>query len=120
MSFDKTDQEQNYRMQDDADKRYGSKNSKKGPNNSKYISIIIIVLIILTGANRLFNPSAARINPSQIALDYYLEKYGDEVDTNDVKATLRNFGCHQEIHVFKDGKLVMRASYANGRIYEIN
>lgn len=52
------------------------------------------------------------------ALNYYYEKTGDEV-SDEITAEKKNFGCHTEIYVYKDGQLEMRLSYAVGRIYEL-
>lgn len=54
-----------------------------------------------------------------IGLDYYLEKYELSEDTEGIESKLQNFGCHQEIHIFRDGELVMRMVYFNNQIYEL-
>lgn len=50
----------------------------------------------------------------QAGLAYYAQKYGDD----QVEAVVQDFGCHQEIHIYKDGQLVKRLGYAGGQIYE--
>jgi hypothetical protein len=50
-----------------------------------------------------------------IGLQYYAETYGD----SDVEAKVEDFGCHQEIYIFKDGVRVARIGYANGEVYEL-
>ncbi|MBS4021163.1 MAG: hypothetical protein KGZ79_01895 [Dethiobacter sp.] len=50
-----------------------------------------------------------------IGLQYYAGTYGD----SDVEATVEDFGCHQEIYIFKDGVRVARIGYANGEVYEL-
>ena len=52
------------------------------------------------------------------ALDYYYETTGDEV-SDKITAEKKNFGCHTEIYVYKEGQIEMRLSYAFGRIYEL-
>lgn len=47
-------------------------------------------------------------------LDYYRENYGPE----DVEAVVEDFGCHREIHVYRNGELVRRLHYRNGEVYE--
>ncbi|MDW7650906.1 MAG: hypothetical protein SCK29_04480 [Bacillota bacterium] len=52
----------------------------------------------------------------QIGLEYYVANYND----TDVEAIVEDFGCHQEIHIYKDGELVKRIGYGNGQVYEID
>ncbi|AOY77468.1 hypothetical protein [Clostridium formicaceticum] len=95
---------------------------KKLSDVGKYIQTGLVVLIILIGMKFVFARSADVFGPrdgrlSQIALEYYVENYGD--DGQEVRAVVRNFGCHQEIHIYKDGELVMKVTYANGQVYEL-
>lgn len=50
----------------------------------------------------------------QAGLAYYAQNYGDD----QVEAVVQDFGCHQEIHIYKEGQLVKRLGYAGGQIYE--
>ncbi len=56
---------------------------------------------------------------AQIGVEYYLENYGEGVDPSEVRGVVENFGCHFEIHVYKNEELVMRAVYFNGQVYEL-
>ncbi len=51
----------------------------------------------------------------QIGLEYYVANYGDV----NVEAVVEDFGCHQEIHIYKEGKIIKRIGYASGELYEI-
>lgn len=51
----------------------------------------------------------------QIGLEYYAANYGDA----EVEAVVQDFGCHQEIHIYKDGELIKRIGYADGQVYEL-
>lgn len=98
---------------------------KKGPDIEKYLHIALIVLILLVGLNRFvfarsFSLSIFGNNDlSQKALEYYMENYGEEIGDEEVEAKVQNFGCHKEIYIFKDNQLVMKLSFANGQMYEI-
>jgi hypothetical protein len=48
------------------------------------------------------------------AIAYYHQKYG----STQVTATAKDFGCHMEVTIFKEGKPVMTLTYLNGQIYE--
>jgi hypothetical protein len=54
----------------------------------------------------------------QIGLDYYVQATGEE-NLDNVEARVEDFGCHQEIHIYKDGQLVMKVGYASGQAYEL-
>ncbi len=92
----------------------------------RYVIIALIVFIILIGINKFISIRGFDVfgfvskNPSQIALAYYFEKSGTPDDSEEVRAMLRRYGCHQEIHIYKNGQVVMKATYANGQIYEID
>ncbi len=98
---------------------------KKKTIIGRYVIIALILLITLIGINKfiftrgfdVFDISGSK--PSKAALAYYFEKSGTSADAEEVSAMLRRFGCHQEIHVYKNDQLVMKATYANGQIYEI-
>ncbi len=53
-----------------------------------------------------------------IGLQFYLDSTGP-ADADSVEAILEDFGCHREIHIYKDGLLAMRVGYANGQAYEM-
>jgi hypothetical protein len=50
-----------------------------------------------------------------LGLQYYADTYGD----SDVEAVVEDFGCHQEIYIYKDGERVARIGYASGEVYEL-
>ncbi|WP_069999990.1 hypothetical protein [Cellulosilyticum sp. I15G10I2] len=56
---------------------------------------------------------------AQAGLDYYLEKSGDDPDSGDIESRIENFGCHSEVHIYKDGELVMRLAYFGGQMFEL-
>ena len=64
-------------------------------------------------SNNIVDPRA------EAALKYYAEKTGESIDSNTIQAIVENFGCHTEIHVYKNDELVMRTAYFNGQIYEL-
>jgi hypothetical protein len=49
------------------------------------------------------------------AMSYYADKFGD----GDVTVQVKDFGCHQEAYILKNGAMVKRLSVSNGSIYEI-
>ena len=51
----------------------------------------------------------------QQGLAYYASNTGETAE----EAVVKDFGCHQEIFIYKDGELVMRLAYASGRLFEI-
>lgn len=52
----------------------------------------------------------------QQGLEFYVTNYND----TDVEAVVQDFGCHQEVNIYKDGKLIKRLGYSSGQIYEIS
>jgi hypothetical protein len=60
-------------------------------------------------------PSAVELE--QLGVAYYVEATGDEED--DVRAAVQDFGCHQEIYIYKGDQQVMRLGYANGDVYQL-
>ena len=52
----------------------------------------------------------------QAAADYYINKYGDTAITAEAK----DFGCHQEAYILKDGFTIMKLSVNGNRVYEAN
>jgi hypothetical protein len=49
------------------------------------------------------------------AVEYYVEKYND----GDVTCEVRDFGCHMEAYIIKDGNVVKTFGVSGGRMYEI-
>jgi len=47
------------------------------------------------------------------AIKYYEQKYGDAR----VTATAKDYGCHIEITIFKQGQPLKVLTYVNGRVY---
>lgn len=98
--------------------------SKLGYYFNKYIYIVSIVIIIFLGINKfVFSGgaygSSSGNNLSKIGLEYYLEQ-NNEVDGEDkVEAIVQNFGCHQEIYIYREDQLVMKLGYSRGKVYEI-
>lgn len=99
--------------------------NKKETKVLKYVLAALVVSIIAFGMNTfVFSGTDNFINientPSQIALRYYTETYGDQDNLEGVYAMSRRLGCHDEIHVYnKEGQPLMKLSYANGKVYEI-
>ncbi|AKL95659.1 hypothetical protein CACET_c22130 [Clostridium aceticum] len=98
---------------------------KQGFDIWKYGQLIIVALIIFVGmkfvfpgGNSIFGPNEGTL--SAAALEYYVENYGEIEDSEEVKAVVRNFGCHREVHIYKDGELIMKMIYANGQMQEIS
>ncbi|SCY45517.1 hypothetical protein [Alkaliphilus peptidifermentans] len=91
----------------------------------RYIGIAVIVLIFLVGINRFgFTGRTDGIRTGgnslgDIALEYYFEKYPEQAENEDIEARVKNFGCHKEIHIYNEGTQVMRMSYFNGQMYEL-
>ena len=52
---------------------------------------------------------------ARAGLDYYRANFGDE----DVETVVEDFGCHQEIVIYRDKEMVKRFSFSNGTIYEL-
>jgi hypothetical protein len=94
----------------------------------KYISISLLIMIIYIGLNR-FNftknavdvdtPSTGETSLADTGLEYYFEKFPDQVGNKDVEAKVQNFGCHKEIYIFQENNRVMSLVYSNGQIYEL-
>ena len=97
------------------------KNPNKGPDFWKYLNIVLIALLLFIGVQRFVGPviGTGTNKLSKIGLEYYTETYGAQLGTEGVESVVQNFGCHKEIHIFKDGVLVMRLSYFNGKVYEL-
>ncbi|HEY3375397.1 MAG TPA: hypothetical protein VGK02_10070 [Candidatus Aquicultor sp.] len=50
-----------------------------------------------------------------IAIQWYAKQYGDANVTADVK----DYGCHQQINIIKDGKVVKELKYQNGQLTQL-
>jgi len=62
--------------------------------------------------------SRAAISEEQLrrlGLEYYAANYGNAA----VEAVVRDFGCHQEIYLYKNGQLVKRLAYRDGQLYQL-
>lgn len=49
------------------------------------------------------------------AADYYMNMYRDR----DFSVTVKDFGCHQEAYIIKNGNTVKTLSISGGKVYEI-
>ncbi len=52
---------------------------------------------------------------SEAALRYWHEKHGPET----VTATVKDFGCHQQVDIVKDKKIIASLRYQAGAITEL-
>ncbi|MCW3491397.1 hypothetical protein [Dethiobacter alkaliphilus] len=52
----------------------------------------------------------------QLGLNFYFEQTGDE-DVDSLRVDVQEFGCHQEIFIYKDGQQVMRIGHSRGQLY---
>lgn len=95
----------------------------KKNNILTYIQIALIIAILFVGGRSFLLNRGVGGTPqntmSQLGLEYYMENYGEDLGSDGVEAVVKNFGCHSEIHIFKNGELLMRLSYFNGKVYEI-
>lgn len=101
------------------------KNKKRGYQSLLIAAIPLVIVAFMFISNRTVSSqggsgATTKVDAvSQKALDYYFEKVGDTVDSDDVEVKRKNYGCHFEIHIFNKGELSMRLSYVGGRFYEI-
>jgi hypothetical protein len=121
-------------MKNKSNDKNNSRNKAFVNKNIIYIFITVVIIAGLFGANKILstrNTSLPAIlfrsattsnrsteNITEAGLDYYMEKYGQDVDPSLVEAKRVDLGCHFEIHIFEEGKLIMRLGYA-GKIYEL-
>ena len=86
------------------------------------IAFLVAIIAVAINPMGLFSDSdrnCSSVNrPSQLALQYYIEKHGEPVEAEEHRASVRRLGCHEEIHVFKNGKVVTKMHYANGKVFE--
>jgi len=45
---------------------------------------------------------------------YYVDKYGD----SDVETVAKDYGCHVEVEILRDGQIIKKLGYSSGSIYE--
>lgn len=112
-------------------------NSRKRNDINKIVVYVFIAVVVISGifvVNKVLSSNnkslpailfrSATVNNgasgdiTKAGLDYYMENYGQDVDPSLVEAKRVDLGCHFEIHIFEEGKLVMRLGYA-GKIYEL-
>jgi hypothetical protein len=117
---------------------------KQNENRSKdslatikdYVIVALIVVVVFMGFNNYIfartgssgfgafggggccgqgGPAVSTEELRLLGLQYYAVTYGD----SDVEAVVEDFGCHQEIYIYKNGERVARIGYANGEVYEL-
>ncbi len=84
--------------------------------NSYLKNFLIVAAIVMLFF--LVRPMIGGVSSEQLqqqGLEYYTSNTGETAGD----AVVRNFGCHQEILIYKDGEQVMRIGYTFGRLYEI-
>jgi len=110
-----------------------------GTSFKDYVLIALIALVAVMGINNYIDAragsgaggcggcgaaSGAVATPSneeleRIGLEFYVESSGDTEIAN-VQARVQDFGCHQEIYIYKDGRRVMRIGFASGQLYRMS
>ena len=60
-------------------------------------------------------PAFTREQLEAQGLSYYNARSGETATA----ATVQDYGCHQEVYIYKDGALVMRLYHVKGRLFEI-
>ncbi len=98
-----------------------------------YVIIILLAVLVFTGVNNYILARSgsgggcggcstasrgAAVSLEQLrrlGLEYYAANYGDTA----VEAQVRDFGCHQEIYILKNGQVVKRLAYRGGQLYEL-
>ena len=78
-----------------------------------FLIIAAIALLFFTARPMISGVPSEQLR--QQGLEYYASATGETAE----KAVVRNFGCHQEILIYKEGEQVMRIGYTFGRLYEI-
>lgn len=129
--------DQNSEKKDTAEERITGDQKGKRPGKGAfsaikgYLIIILLAALVFIGANSYArsgggiggcggcatdsgNAVYSEEELRRLGLEYYAANYGDF----DVEAVLRDFGCHQEIHIYKNGQLVKRIVYLDGKLYE--
>ncbi len=60
-------------------------------------------------------PTGNKITDAQnAALAYYAQKYGD----SDVTAKATDYGCHVQVDIYKNGKIIKTLGYSGGSVFE--
>ncbi len=114
--------------------------AKRGGGSFKdYLLITLIVLVAMMGINNYIDAragsgaggcggcgvasgAASSLTEEElvrIGLEFYAENSGD-TEIADVQARVRDFGCHQEIYIYKGGRRVMRIGYASGQLFRMS
>ncbi|MBS3886670.1 MAG: hypothetical protein KGZ56_06410, partial [Dethiobacter sp.] len=122
------------------DELVGAKEKKGGGTSFKdYVLITLIALVAVMGINNYLDAragsgaggcggcgvasgAAATLTNEElerIGLEFYAESSGDTEMVN-VQARVQDFGCHQEIYIYKDGRRVMRIGYASGQLFRMS
>lgn len=88
------------------------------------IALIVIAVLFLLDPSRTQATNGAQSDPGadpiiEQSLTYYFDQVGEEVDKEKVEAVRKSFGCHFEIHIYYEGKIVMKLGYYNGQVYEV-
>ena len=101
-----------------------------------YVIIVLLAILVFSGVNSYLSArSGSSSGPGcggcvtagsadelsgerlrRLALEYYAANYSRDAA---VEAAVRDFGCHQEIYILKDGQLVLRLAYQGGELYEL-
>jgi hypothetical protein len=90
-----------------------------------YVFIILLAVLVFNGVNNFIlgggcamtgrGAAVSAEQLQQMGLEYYAARYGYTA----VEAEVRDFGCHQEIYILKDGQLVLRLAYRGCELYEL-
>ena len=115
-----------------------AKQKNGGTSFKDYVLIALIALVAVMGINNYIDAragsgaggcggcgvasgAAATLSNEElerIGLEFYLESSGDTEIAN-VQARVQDFGCHQEIYIYKDGRRVMRIGFASGQLFRM-
>ncbi|MBS3900231.1 MAG: hypothetical protein KGZ54_10860 [Dethiobacter sp.] len=114
--------------------------AKRGGGSFKdYVLITLIALVAMMGINNYIDARAgsgaggcggcgvasgavsslSEEELVRIGLEFYAENSGD-TEMADVQARVQDFGCHQEIYIYKSGRRVMRIGYASGQLFRMS
>ncbi len=109
-------------------------------NSGGYKSIVIIALIVIVafmaintvssrgsgmfGGFCFRNSESSEAVPGssdlgQLGMQFYLDNTGDTDDLEGLEAVVRDFGCHQETHIYRDEQLVMRVGFSRGQAFQM-
>lgn len=121
------------------DELFGAKEKKGGGSFKDYLLITLIALVAMMGINNYIDARAGagaggcggcgvssgaastftNEELERIGLEFYVESSGD-TETADVQVRVQDFGCHQEIYIYKDGRRVMRIGHASGQLFQMS